>query len=67
MAAKLLVAAESFVAATEDGETFVNAGTRVQSTHPLAKAHPDLFAPVEPQADLEQPAVKPARKAKGTK
>jgi hypothetical protein len=60
-AAKLLVARENFMAATKDGEVFVNAGTRVQANHPLAKAHPQLFEPAEPKPDLEQP-VKRRRK-----
>jgi hypothetical protein len=53
MAAKLLVATENFMADHGGREVFVNAGTRVRATHPLAKAYPDLFGPVEPEADLE--------------
>jgi hypothetical protein len=41
------------MAATKDGEVFVNVGTRVQANHPLAKAHPQLFEPAEPKPDLE--------------
>jgi hypothetical protein len=44
-AAKLLVARENFMAATKDGEVFVNVGTRVQANHPLAKAQKQLFEP----------------------
>ena len=63
-AAKLLVARESFAADHDGEEVFITVGTRVPSTHPLAKAYPDLFGPVEPEADLEPPA-KSARKRSG--
>jgi len=67
MAAKLVVAKESFATTVDGREVLVNAGTRVASSHPLAKAHPQLFAPVEPEADLEQPTKRSTRRQRETK
>jgi hypothetical protein len=63
-APKILVATGSFMAATRDGEVFVNVGTHVRSTDPIAKAHPELFGPAEPEI-VELPPV--AKKRRGGK
>jgi hypothetical protein len=63
-AAKLVVARESFSTTVDGREVLVNAGTRVHATHSLAKAHPQLFGPVEPEADLEQPTAKRSTRRK---
>ena len=55
---KILVATGSFMAATRDGEVFVSVGTHVRSTDPLAKPHPDLFAPAEPEIAEHPPVAK---------
>ena len=67
MAAKLVVARESFATTVDGREVLVNAGTRVRSGHPLAKAHPQLFGPVEPEADLETPAKRSTRRKRQVK
>jgi hypothetical protein len=59
---KLMVATESFSCDDGTGEVFIPAGTRVRASHPLAKAYPDLFGPVEPEADLDEPVKRSARK-----
>jgi hypothetical protein len=55
-ASKILVATGSFMAATRDGEVFVNVGTHVRSSDPIAKAHPHQFGPAEPPI-VEHPPV----------
>jgi hypothetical protein len=65
MAAKVLVARESFSAEVDGQTVIVHAEqTRLASTHPLTKAHPHLFEPAEPRPDVETP--KPRRRAKAT-
>jgi hypothetical protein len=66
-AAKLVVARESFATTVDGREVLVNAGTRVHATHSLAKAHPQLFRPVEPEADLETPAKRSTRRKREPK
>ena len=62
---EILVAKESF-ASEVDGELYtVNAGvTRVHGDHPLAKANPDFFEPVDQSVsyDVEQATASPGEK-----
>jgi len=45
----LLVARQTVTVDAGDGDYPLLAGvTRLVSSHPVAKAHPELFAPVEP-------------------
>lgn len=52
-APKIMAASESFATEVDGREVLVSAGTRVRATDPLVKALPHLFAPVDPQADLD--------------
>jgi hypothetical protein len=63
-AAKLVVARESFATTVEGRGVLVKPGPRGQATHTQAKAHPQLFGPVEPEADLEQPTAKRSTRRK---
>lgn len=52
MAAKLVEATQPFVCEHDGQQVLIAVGTRVAASSKLAKAHPDLFEPVEPKADI---------------
>lgn len=60
-ARKLFAAKHSFACEHRGVEALIPEGAVVADDDPLLKAHPELFSPVEPQADLELPKPKPAK------
>jgi hypothetical protein len=54
--AKVVRANRSFAAVTGDVEYFIREGELVPTTHPVAKAHPELFG--KPELLVEQAATR---------
>jgi hypothetical protein len=60
---EILIAVDSGAVTVEGREYIVHKGiTRVRAAHPLAKAMPDLFKPIDVHYDVEQATAAPGEK-----